>query len=81
MNANSEHLEALRGKRLAFIGCGVMAEAIIATLLRGELVTPAQIVGAEPHAERRADLTGRYGFETLADNRAGLRKTWSCRRC
>jgi pyrroline-5-carboxylate reductase len=72
MNANTEHLEALRGKRLAFIGCGVMAEAIIATLLRGELVTPDQIVGAEPHADRRTGLTGRYGFETVADNRAAV---------
>ena len=76
MNANNEHAEharALAGKRLAFIGCGVMAEAIIATLLRNELVTPAQIVGAEPRADRRALLTERYGVDVVGANRAATK--------
>ena len=33
----------LEGARLAFIGCGVMAEAIIAGLLRNKLVSEQQI--------------------------------------
>ncbi|RIK47097.1 MAG: pyrroline-5-carboxylate reductase [Chloroflexi bacterium] len=63
---------ALAGRRVAFIGCGVMAEAIISTLLRNELVTPEQIVGAEPYAERRAELEGRYGIRVLASNREAV---------
>lgn len=53
MNATERDIEILRGKRIALIGCGVMGEAIAATLLRGELVTTDQLVGAEPYEERR----------------------------
>jgi pyrroline-5-carboxylate reductase len=62
--------DALRDKRIAFIGCGVMAEAIAATLLSNELVTAEQIVGSEPVEERRAELASRYGITMLASNRA-----------
>jgi pyrroline-5-carboxylate reductase len=72
MNATSSDLQALQGKRLAFIGCGVMGEAIIATLLHGELIAPGQIVGAEPVAERRAMFEGRYGVRTFASNREAV---------
>ena len=65
MNINSD---ALRGKRIAFIGCGVMAEAIVATLLRGEMVGADQIIGAEPFPERRKELAARYGIEMTASN-------------
>lgn len=45
-----------------------MAESIIAGLLRGKLVGPAQIVGSEPRPERRDELTGRYGVRMVASN-------------
>lgn len=69
MDTTTNLTNHLHGRRLAFIGCGVMAEAIISTLLRGELVAPGQIVGAEPYAERRDELANRYGIRMLASNR------------
>jgi pyrroline-5-carboxylate reductase len=55
--------------RLAFIGCGVMAEAVIAGLLRKQLVSPAQIVGSHPRAARREELNAKYGIEMFEQNK------------
>jgi pyrroline-5-carboxylate reductase len=59
----------LAAAQLSFIGCGVMAEAIIAGLLRKELVTPHQIAGSHPRAARREELTNRYGIRMFEGNR------------
>lgn len=59
----------LEGARLAFIGCGVMAEAIIAGLLRKKLVSAEQIYGSHPRAERREDLYTKYGVRMFESNR------------
>ncbi|MDI3340275.1 MAG: pyrroline-5-carboxylate reductase [Sphaerobacter sp.] len=61
--------DILRDARIAFIGCGVMAEAIMSALLRGELVAPRQISGGEPLPARRQELADRYGVRIVADNR------------
>ncbi len=53
---------------LSFIGCGVMAEAIIAGLLRRELVAPGQIVGSHPRAVRRDELQTRHGIRVVESN-------------
>lgn len=55
--------------RLAFIGCGVMAEAIVAGLLRKQLVSAEQIAGSHPRAARREELHARYGIEMFAQNK------------
>jgi pyrroline-5-carboxylate reductase len=55
--------------RLAFIGCGVMAEAIIAGLLRRKLVGPEQIVGSHPRQARREEMHVKYGIEMFERNR------------
>jgi pyrroline-5-carboxylate reductase len=55
--------------RLAFIGCGVMAEAIIAGLLRKKLVDPEQIVGSHPRVTRREEMHVKYGIEMFEQNR------------
>ncbi|HYI14621.1 MAG TPA: pyrroline-5-carboxylate reductase [Thermomicrobiales bacterium] len=68
MNATTEHLDALRGKRVTFIGTGVMGEAIIAALLDAGLLEPGQITGSEPYAERRDELADRYGVRMVASN-------------
>ena len=60
---------------LAFIGCGVMAESMIAGLLRQEIVDRTQIVASHPRTERREELTPKYGikcFENNADAVSGL---------
>lgn len=58
--------------RLAFIGCGVMAEAVIAGLLRKKLVGPEQIVGSHPRQSRREEMHVKYGVEMLENNREAV---------
>ena len=71
-DANPTGADALRGVGLAFIGCGVMAEAIMAGLLRQRLVEPAQIVGSHPRAARREELATKYGVRMVESNRAAV---------
>ncbi len=59
----------LREARLAFVGVGVMAEAVISGLLRRGLVSPPQVAGSHPRAARREELAGRYGIRVFEDNR------------
>ena len=58
----------LKDTQLAFIGCGVMAESMIAGLLRMELVAPEQVVASHPRQERRAELKKKYKIQTVEDN-------------
>jgi pyrroline-5-carboxylate reductase len=58
--------------RLAFIGCGVMAEAIVAGLLRKKLVGPEQIVGSHPRQARREEMHVKYGVEMFEQNREAV---------
>jgi len=59
----------LWNRRIAFIGCGVMAEAIMSTLLRGEMVEAGQITGSDPFEARRRELSTKYGVRLTAENR------------
>jgi pyrroline-5-carboxylate reductase len=59
----------LANARLAFIGCGVMAEAIIVGLLREQLVNAEQIVGSHPRASRREELYTKYAVRLFESNR------------
>ena len=68
MNASAMQAQALQGKRIAFLGCGIMGEAIIASLLKGELLAASQIVGAEPIDWRRNELARAYGIELFDSN-------------
>jgi len=58
----------LTGKRLAFIGGGTMAEAMVRGLLDKHLVPPSHVLVTGPRRERRAELTKAYGVKTLASN-------------
>ena len=62
----------LANTRLAFIGLGVMAEAIAAGLLRKGLVTPKQMVGSHPRAARREELYAKYGIQMFDANREAV---------
>jgi pyrroline-5-carboxylate reductase len=66
---NSTDANSLANTRFAFIGCGVMAEAIIAGLLRKQLVTPDQIIGSHPRSARRDELQAKYGVKLVEHNR------------
>jgi len=56
-------MNPLSNCRLAFIGCGVMAEAIITGLLRRKMVSADQIVGSHPRLARREEMHVKYGVE------------------
>ena len=62
----------LANARLAFIGLGVMAEAIAAGLLRKGFVTPEQMVGSHPRAARREELYTKYGIQMFDANREAV---------
>jgi len=62
-------MNPLHQVHLSFIGCGVMAEAIIAGLLKNQLVAPAQITGSHPRAARREQLQAKYGIRMTESNR------------
>jgi len=57
-------------KQVAFIGSGVMAEAMIKGLIDRDLLQPAQIVAADPRDERGAELQQRYAIQVTHDNAA-----------
>jgi pyrroline-5-carboxylate reductase len=62
----------LRGRTIATVGSGVMAEAMIAGLLRGRLVEPDAVVASHPRADRRDSLASEYGIRTVASNAAAV---------
>ena len=64
-----KNADPLSGVRLSFIGSGVMAEAIIAGLLKNRLVTPSQIVGSHPRQSRREELQAKYDISVVHSNR------------
>ena len=61
-------MKHLENANLAFIGCGVMAESIVAGLLRQKLVNPAQIIASHPRANRREELSEKYQITVFEDN-------------
>jgi len=61
-------MSALANSTIATVGSGVMAEAMVAGLLRGNLVTPDQVVASHPRAERRAELETTHGIRVVASN-------------
>ena len=61
-------MSPLSSSTIATVGSGVMAEAMVAGLLRGNLVTPTQVVASHPRAERRAALEATHGIRVVASN-------------
>jgi len=61
-------MSPLEGRTLATVGTGVMAESMIAGLLRGRLVEPANVVASHPRAERREQLAAAHGIRVTASN-------------
>jgi len=55
-------------KIITFIGPGVMAEAMIAGLLRQKLADPKNIIASGPRQERGAELHKKYAIKTTTDN-------------
>ena len=61
-------MSPLAKSTIATVGSGVMAEAMIAGMLRGKLVEPGQVVASHPRPERREHLEREYGIRTVASN-------------
>lgn len=66
--ARVEPVADLSASSLGVVGTGVMAEAMIAGLLRRGLLSSAQVVCSHPRAERARELESRWGVTVLADN-------------
>lgn len=65
---------SLRHATIATVGSGVMAESMIAGLLRAALVAPEQVVASHPRADRRDELVSRYRIRAVEDNAAAVRE-------
>ena len=59
-------------KKIAFIGPGIMAEAMIAGLLRKKLADNENIVASGPREERGTELHKKYGIKTAVDNTSAI---------
>lgn len=57
-------------KKISFIGPGVMAEAMIAGLIRQKLASPENLLASGPREERGLELQKKYGIQTTTDNAA-----------
>jgi len=66
-------MTALTGRTIATVGSGVMAEAMIAGLIRDGLVTPDRVVASHPRPERRHELERAHGIRTVAKNVEAVR--------
>jgi pyrroline-5-carboxylate reductase len=66
-------MSPLANATIATVGSGVMAEAMIAGLLRGELVAPDRVIASHPRPERREVLERAYGIRTVSDNLDAVR--------
>jgi pyrroline-5-carboxylate reductase len=54
--------------RVAIVGAGVMAEAMIAGLLSDHAVAPSRLVASHPRRDRRQALSARHGISLVARN-------------
>jgi pyrroline-5-carboxylate reductase len=55
--------------RIAFVGAGVMAESMIAGLLKNALIPAEHIIASHPREDRRKRLEERFGIFTAESNR------------
>src|SRR5438105_148713 len=58
------------GKKIAFLGAGNMAEALVKGLLRAKSAEPEEILCTARRKPRAAELAERYGVRTSSDNKS-----------
>ncbi|OQY29666.1 MAG: pyrroline-5-carboxylate reductase [Anaerolineaceae bacterium 4572_5.1] len=58
--------------KIAFIGSGAMAGAIIVGLLREKLATPENLFASDPREDRGEELREKYGIQPFTDNTAAV---------
>lgn len=59
-------------KKIVFIGYGVMAEAMIAGLLRQKLADPKNIIVSGPREERGGELQKKFRIKSATDNASAV---------
>ena len=59
---------AFNGEKVAFVGAGVMGEAMIKGLLHQKLLEPESITASDPRAEHLNQLRSAYGIIVTTDN-------------
>ncbi len=64
----------LKDSLVAFIGSGVMAEAMINGILSEGLTKPGLILAADPREERGQELQEKYGVRATTDNREAVKE-------
>ena len=63
----------LKDKKIAFIGSGQMAQAMIAGLIRNEAARPENLFASGPRPERGEELKERYGLVATTDNKEAVK--------
>jgi pyrroline-5-carboxylate reductase len=63
-----------RTMRVAIVGAGVMAEAMISGLLADRAVAPSALVASHPRRDRREVLAARHGIIAVARNADAVRE-------
>jgi pyrroline-5-carboxylate reductase len=58
----------LENRKIALIGAGAMAEAMISGMIRTQLARPEALFAADPRAERLQDLKQLYDIQTSTNN-------------
>ena len=61
-------------RKIAFIGPGAMAEAMIAGLIRQGVAEPGVLLASGPRRERGMELAQRYGIASCTDNAEAARQ-------
>ena len=59
---------SLRGSKIAIVGAGVMAEAMLSGLLDRGLIEAGSVVCSDPREARRRELQERHGVSAIAGN-------------
>ncbi|WJW66899.1 pyrroline-5-carboxylate reductase [Candidatus Chlorohelix allophototropha] len=65
----SESNSVLEGKKLAFVGSGVMAESMISGVLEKKLILPQHIFASHPRTKRAEELQAQLGVCASTSNR------------
>ncbi len=66
-------MKSLQGKKVALIGSGNMAGAMIVALLRKNELTPDQISASDPSPEQQKIIKDKFGISVTGDNREAVK--------
>jgi pyrroline-5-carboxylate reductase len=59
---------SVKGKRIGFLGCGNMGEALVKGLVAASVVEAGALMASDTRGDRLADLDRRYGVRIAKDN-------------